>query len=188
MSAATMYTNEYIIASNNSINDNKYNAQKMAKTPSHKLRRMLKPILRMLRQKTAKPAAATIKKSDDDYSAEYDNQKNFSIESAYQHNNCSSECDDNSANEELESRIFSEIDQCSSDAAVYVYNSNDEYELQSVERDQKYVPVHFARTEAGTFFWTTIQRPVDCDLVQPTYCTSAFQQPELQYGDRWVQA
>lgn len=199
--SANMYANEYIIASNNTINENKYNAQKMAKTRSHKLKRMLKPILRMLRQKTnnANTISAPHKQSDDDYSAEYDNKKNFSIESCQQnvsdcydydnyYNSSLEEGDDNSANEELESRIFREIDACPADAAMYVYNSNDEYELQSVERDQKFVPVHFARTEAGTFFWTTIQRPVDMDLVQPTYCTSAFQQPQLQYGDRWVQA
>lgn len=197
-SAATMYANEYIIASNNSINDNKYNAQKMAKSPSHKLKRMLKPILRMLRHKPTSSAAASAalpakQYSDEyDYSAEYDNNKNFSIEScnynSHYCNHSASESDDNSANEELESRIFSEISQCPQDAAIYVYNSNDDYELQSVERNQHFVPVHFARTEAGTFFWTTVQRPVDSDLVQPTYCTSAFQQPELQHGDRWVQA
>lgn len=187
MSAAvTMYTNEYIIASNNAINENKYNAEKMAnssrKTPSHKLKAMLKPILRMLRNN--KSASKTISSGkDDEYTAE--NNKNCSIESA----SLSSDCDDdNSANEELESRIFREINECPVDAACYVYNSNDEYELQSVERDQRYVPVHFARTEAGTFFWTTIQRPCDADLVQPMFCESAFQQPELQYGDRWVQA
>lgn len=195
--SANMYTNEYIVA--NSINDNKYNAQKMAKSRTHKLKRMLKPILRMLRQKNtnASDTQAPKKQSDDDYAAEYDNNKNLSIESCQQYasgydfdyNNCyNSSEDDNSANEELEASIFRQMDACPADAAMYVYNSNDEYELQSVERDQKFVPVHFARTEAGTFFWTTIQRPVDSDLVQPTYCTSAFQQPQLQYGDRWVQA
>lgn len=183
---SAMYTNDYIIASNNCINDNRFNAQKLAaKTPAHKLKSMLKPLLRMLRNKSTK----TIKQSDDDYSAEYDNNRNFSIESSQNMYASSDNCDDdNSANEELESRIFSEMHECSSDAGVYVYNSNDEYELQSVERDQKYVPVHFARTEAGTFFWTTVQRQCDADLVQPMYCQSAFQQPELQFGDRWVQA
>lgn len=185
-----MYANDYIIASNNCINDNRFNAQKLAaKTPAHKLKSMLKPLLRMLRNKSA-GKSATIKQSDDDYAAEYDNNRNFSIESS-QHTFASSDAcydDDNSANEELESRIFNEIHQCSDEAGVYVYNSNDEYELQSVERDQKYVPVHFARTEAGTFFWTTVQRSCDADLAQPMYCQSAFQQPELQFGDRWVQA
>lgn len=189
-----MYNNEYIINSTNSINDNKYNAQKMAKSPSHKLKRMLKPILRMLRQKAAAPVAKQ-HQSYEDYSAEYDNNKNNSIESCTNNNNhhnnqcwSSSECEDNSANEELESRIFREIEQCADNAAVYICNSDAEYEMHSVNAEEKFVPVHFARTEAGTFFWTTVQRPVDQDLFQPMYCESAYQQPELQYGDRWVQA
>lgn len=196
--SSTMSYNEYIIASNNSINDNKYNAQKMAKSPSHKLKRMLKPILRMLRnQKSNNNNNKSNKKTIDDNDYAYDNHKNTSIEngSGCCSSNTSgdnfwglSEVDDNSANEELESRIFREIEQCPVDAAVYVYDDDYTCELQSVERDQKFVPVHFARTEAGTFFWTTMQKPVDYELVQPTYCCSEFQQPELQFGDRWVQA
>lgn len=165
--------NEYIIASNNSINDNKYNTEKMAKSSSYKLKRLLKPILRMLRQKSKKQKTV------------YENQKNASIESCDDY--WASEIDENSANEELESRIFREIDQCHDDAAVYVYE-NDDFEIQPVKRDQRFVPVHFARTDAGTFFWTTMQKPADYDLVQPTYCCSAYQQPQLQFGDRWVQA
>lgn len=167
--------NEYIIASNNSINDNKYNTEKMAKSSSYKIKRILKPILRMLRQKSKKQKTELV----------YDNQKNASVESCDDF--WASEIDDNSANEELESRIFREIDQCQDNAAVYVYE-NDDFEIQPVQRDQRFVPVHFARTEAGTFFWTTMQKPADYDLVQPTYCCSAYQQPQLQFGDRWVQA
>lgn len=167
--------NEYIIASNNSINDNKYNTEKMAKSTSYKIKRILKPILRMLRQKSKKQKTECV----------YDNQKNASVESCDDF--WASEIDDNSANEELESRIFREIDQCQDNAAVYVYE-NDDFEIQPVQRDQRFVPVHFARTEAGTFFWTTMQKPADYDLVQPTYCCSEYQQPQLQFGDRWVQA
>lgn len=192
--SAAIYNNEYIISSTNSINDNKYNAQKMAKSPAHKLKRMLKPILRMLRQKTsALPAATSTKKhhhqSYDDFTAEYDNNRNSSIESTCSMTTSDYDCAaDNSANEELESRIFREIEQCQHDAAVYICNSDSEYELRSVDATEKFVPVHFARTEAGTFFWTTVQRPVDHELVQPVCCHSGYQQPELQYGDRWVQA
>lgn len=192
---SAIYNNEYIISSTNSINDNKYNAQKMAKSPSHKLKRMLKPILRMLRQKTGSLPAKK-HQSYDDYSAEYDNNRNSSIESCtatsnYWSGSSSDDYDcaaDNTANEELESRIFREIEDCQTDAAVYICNSDSEYELRSVNPEEKFVPVHFARTEAGTFFWTTIQRPVDHELVQPIFCHSGYQQPELQYGDRWVQA
>lgn len=182
---SAIYNNEYIISSTNSINDNKYNAQKMAKSPSHKLKRMLKPILRMLRQKTTSSNLSTKKhQSYDDFSAEYDNNRNSSIESASDYD-CAA---DNTANEELESRIFREIEECHNDAAVYICNSDSEYELHAVHPAEKFVPVHFARTEAGTFFWTTVQRPVDHELIQPIYCHSGYQQPEIQFGDRWVQA
>lgn len=178
--------NEYIIASNNSINDNKYNDAKLAKSPSHRIKKILKPILRMLRQKTNKKQSTSASSSksnslvDTSCSCchdEYEQPEDF----------WASEIDENSANEELESRIFREIEQCADDAAVYVYN-NDECELQAVRADQKFVPVHFARTEAGTFFWTTMQKPADYELVQPTYCCSGYQIPQLQCGDRWVQA
>lgn len=179
--------NEYIISSNNSINDNKYNAQKVAKTPSKRIKNILKPLMRMLRHKTNRNNNSSSRQEDIFI---YENHKNSSIESSQCDEDfwSSADCeDDNSANEELESRIFHEIEQCPDDAAVYVYN-NDECEIQPVHRQQQYVPVHFARTEAGTFFWTTMQKPADYDLVQPTYCCSDYQQPQLQYGDRWVQA
>lgn len=169
--------NEY--ACNNSYNDNLYNNQLLAKsaTTTYKLKKILKPLLKMLKNKSTKKQhflQSNLKQVDEFWPVNGDNH-------------CA--CDDNSANEELESRIFSEIEQCNEDAGVYVYN--DELggcELQAVQRDQQFVPVHFARTNAGTFFWTTMTKEVDCDLVQPTYCCSHFQQPEFQYGDRWVQA
>lgn len=172
--------NEYIIASNNSINDNKYNHAKLAKSPSHKIKKILKPILRMLRQKGSSSKKQSASKPAN-------NSVDSFCHEEYEQDFWGCEADDNSANEELESRIFNEIEQCGNDAAVYVYN-NDECELQAVHADQKFVPVHFARTEAGTFFWTTMQKPVDYELVQPTYCCSGYQIPQLQYGDRWVQA
>lgn len=176
---SAMY-NDYIISSNNSINENKYNDAKMAKSPSHKIKKILKPILRMLRQKNSKKSTKTNNSS-------VDSSNSFCHEEYVSQDFWACEIDENSANEELESRIFREIEQCQDDAAVYVYN-NDECEVQAVHAEQKFVPVHFARTEAGTFFWTTMQKPVDYELVQPTYCCSGYQIPQLQYGDRWVQA
>ena len=169
--------NEYV--SNNSYNDNLYNDQLLAKsaTTTYKLKKILKPLLKMLKNKSSSKKnflQSNLKQVDEFWAANAEDH-------------CA--CDDNCANEELESRIFSEIEQCPEDAGVYVYN--DELggcELQAVQRDQQFVPVHFARTNAGTFFWTTMAKEVDCDLVQPTYCCSYFQQPEFQHGDRWVQA
>lgn len=179
-----MYTNECVISSNNSINENKYNMQRMEKsTAAYKIKKILKPLLKMLKNKKAVAKqqqhyfeSNLIKTCDD-----------FDFWQSSPDSACP--CDDNSANEELEARIFQEIEQCEQDAGVYVYNDElGACELKPVERDQQFVPVHFARTNAGTFFWTTMNKDVDCDLVQPTYCCSYFQQPELQCGDRWVQA
>lgn len=176
------YYNDYIIASNNSINENKYNTEKLAKSPSYRIKKILKPILRVLRQKTNKNAKKSNKKVVD-YSMESNNSSQYYYHDEHQQNNdfWSSEIDENFANEELESRIFNEIEQCENDAAIYVYN-NDECELQAVHREQKFIPVHFARTEAGTFFWTTMQKPVyDEDDETTSHCWS-------HCGDRWVQA
>ncbi|XP_059608223.1 enhancer of split m4 protein-like [Phlebotomus argentipes] len=156
-----IHQSDFIIASNNSINDNTYNAKK-AKSAVHRVKKLLKPLLKLLTQ--PKPLGKSCHSHDFDFYAP---------------------CDDNAANEALEARILQEIAQCESDAAVYVYDDGD-CRLQPVSRDQQFVPVHFARTDAGTFFWTTMAKEADCDLIQPTYCCSHFQQPQLQ--DRWVQA
>ncbi|XP_073819387.1 enhancer of split malpha, Bearded family member [Musca autumnalis] len=83
------------------------------------------------------------------------------------------EVEDNAANEKL---------------AVMCEEDDDDLDI--------YVPVRFARTEAGTFFWTTNLQPVtstimpavDEDLVQPAYCYSNYQYPLMQFQDRWAQA
>jgi hypothetical protein len=170
----SLYYNDYIISSNNSINDNKYNAEKAAKSTSRKIKRILKPLLRMLRHN---------KRADKPAKQQY--PQNSSTDS-YEDFWSSSEVDDNSANEELESKIMNEIEQCPDNAAIYVFENNTS-QLQPVFRKQQFVPVHFARTDAGTFFWTTIQRAADSDLLEPSYCCSGYQVPELQ-TDRWVQA
>lgn len=184
----SMCYNDYIIASNNSINENKYNAEKLAKSPSYRIKKILKPILRILRQKSSNNKA-NAKKS------QKTNNKlatvNYSLDSnhcCYDHYECqhqsdqwSEEIDDNFANEELESRIFNEIANCQDDAAIYVYN-DDECEVQAIHRETTFIPVHFARTEAGTFFWTTMQKQQeDDDASESTQCWS-------HCGDRWVQA
>lgn len=181
----SVYYNDYVIASNNSINDNKYNAEKLAKSPSYRIKKILKPILRILRQKSSN----STKKSQSNHSTtnnksmksnSSNNSQSYYFDEYQQQNDFwSSEIDENFANEELESRILNEIAECEDDAAIYVYN-DDECELQAVHRDQTFIPVHFARTEAGTFFWTTMQKPMynaDDDINCWSHC-----------GDRWVQA
>lgn len=170
------YYNDYIIASHNSINENKYNSEKLAKSPSYKIKKILKPILRILRKKNKNSSISSAGSSNNTTKTQQSSLDCFE----YQPDFWSSEIEDNLANEELEARILDDIAHCEDDAAIYVYN-NDECELQAVERHQTFVPVHFARTEAGTFFWTTMQRTVDYE--EPSCC---YNLPHS--GDRWVQA
>lgn len=169
-----LYTNDYLISSNNSINDNKYNTEKMTKSTSYKLKKMLKPLLRLLKNNTNNKKVDSFGDS-------------ASSQCSYTDDCCWSEVDDNAANEELEAKLFNEINNCMDDAAIYVYKDTS-CEIQPVFANQSYVPVHFARTEAGMFFWTTVNRAADSDLIQPKFCSSDYQEPQLQYGDRWVQA
>lgn len=191
-----MCYNDYIIASNNSINENKYNAEKLAKSPTYRIKKILKPILRILRQKST--TTTTNNNSRNTKKSQKSNKKSVAVDYSLDSNHCcydhyecqhqsdhwSEEIDDNFANEELESRILNEIATCQDDAAIYVYN-DDECELQTVHRDTTFIPVHFARTEAGTFFWTTMQKqPMhddDDSNSESTHCWS-------HCGDRWVQA
>ncbi|EFA08877.1 enhancer of split malpha protein [Tribolium castaneum] len=99
------------------------------------------------------------------------------------------EIEDNLANELLENQIFEDIDSCEDFAAVPVYREG-HVEVLPVCRGQRFVPVHFARTDAGTFFWTSMAGP-DCDLNQQgdKNAITYYQQPELQVpAYRWAQA
>lgn len=157
--------NDFIVASNNSINDNKLNAKK-AKSTIHQLKQLLKPIFALIKNKKKNTYRRNVQPE------EYE-----------------SEIDQNNANELLESQIFEEIDNCDDFAAVPVYDDG-HMDLLEVFRGQRYIPVHFARTEAGTFFWTSIIG-ADCD-VSPYGDKNSYtshQTPELQVpSDRWAQA
>lgn len=155
---------EYSMSSINSINENIYNAQKLAKSPKHRLQKIFKPILKMLMQKGRKSNKHICK------------CRNSSLDS-YDY---SSEISDNDSNETLETRILDEIRDCGDDSAMYVYG--DEDRLVPVNKTQTFVPVHFARTDAGTFFWTTFDNKSDFN--------PELQLPQLHLNrfDRWIQA
>lgn len=66
---------------------------------------------------------------------------------------------------------------------------NDSCELENFDFSQitATVPVHFVRTEHGTFFWTaTSDIAADNDLIEPLYCSTNNQLAVMQ--DRWAQA
>ncbi|XP_055598695.1 enhancer of split malpha protein-like [Uranotaenia lowii] len=163
-----MHSYGYNVAhSNNSINENKYNNEKLMKSsPVYKLKKILKPIAALLKSKK--------QQKDQHY---YVPEKQFVPDYEY----------DNSANERLEAQLMAEIAECHANAAIFVYEDN-QVQIQPVQPEEQYVPVHFARTEAGTFFWTTMSREADSDLIQPCQCFSDHQLPQQEFSDRWAQA
>lgn len=187
-----MNFNDYVASSNNSINENNLNAKK-ARSASHQIKKIIKPLLAFLKKNKN-----TYKKSPQpDYFKEDEEQYkddsygcNFNGDvSCYNEDESCSEVDDNLANELLEHEICQEIDTCEYSAAVPVYR-NGHMDIIPVFRGQKYIPVHFAKTEAGTFFWTSMVGP-DCDISPcgDKNATSQCQLPELQVASfRWAQA
>lgn len=151
--------NEYIISTNNSINENKYNSEKMKNSG---LKALLKPLMRIIKKTTKRSPAKT-------------------MDTCY-------EDEQNACNEALERKIYDEMDNCQS-TAFLVNNQDNTFDLVPISREDFYIPVHFARTDAGTFFWTTVSKP-EADFANAqcyTECQTAEQQyPVLQ--DRWVQA
>lgn len=156
----SVYSSDYSMSSINSINENIYNTQKQQRSPKYRLKKIFKTISKMLLQKKKK-ACECKKSSINDY-------------------DYSSEIIDNTSNETLETRIFDEIKDCKEDSAIYIYGNQEDY-LMKVDRQQSFVPVHFARTETGTFFWTTFNNQEYCHQENL---------PQLHFHkfDRWVQA
>jgi hypothetical protein len=192
----SLYYNEYIISSNNSINENTLNDQKFKRSPSYRLKKLLKPLINIIKQSnnekssqsgtTKLTTTKTVCKCKN-YSYDYEDEQMYNEDDyiySYTH-----EIDNNQFNEELESRIIDEIKQCDEDSAIFVYDEDNNCQLTPMNSEEIYVPVHFARTEGGTFFWTTSQR-YDDDLIDSKDCTSNRQLPQQQMNsyDRWVQA
>ncbi|XP_052861065.1 enhancer of split malpha protein-like [Anopheles cruzii] len=179
---ASQIANMVACSSNNSINENRYNTEKLAKASAvYKLKKILKPLVTLLKSKSKHGSAAAKAKRAlpriTSYIDEFD-------------------CDyDNSANERLEQQLISELEQCHQPAAAILVYEDQQLQVVPIEpEDEQYVPVHFARTEAGTFFWTTmpaaasVGRAVDEDLIQPAHCYTEEQYAQPSYADRWAQA
>ncbi|XP_059052701.1 enhancer of split malpha protein-like [Achroia grisella] len=152
--------NEYIIATNNSMNENKYNSEKMKNSG---FKALLKPLMKIIKKTTKRVPAKTCDTC-------YEDEQNLN-------------------NERLERKIYAEVEACQSGAAFLVYNEDSTCDIVPVTPENFYVPVHFARTEAGTFFWTTVSKH-EADFAE-AHCYTECQTPEQQYPimqDRWVQA
>lgn len=185
----SIYYNEYIISSNNSINENTLNDQKFKRSPSYRLKKFIKFLMgKSADTKSLGTTKLTTTKTIckcKNYSYE-DEEEYYSDDYIYSYD---AEIDNNQFNEELESRIIDEIKQCDENSAIYVYDEEENCNLTPVYNEEVYVPVHFARTQEGTFFWTTTQR-IDSDLIDSDDCTSSrhLPAPQCDSYDRWVQA
>nr|AAV59244.1 enhancer of split malpha protein [Drosophila simulans] len=91
---------------------------------------------------------------------------------------------DNLRNTQVEEAYYAEIDENAANEKLAQLAHSQEFEIveeqENEEEEDVYVPVRFARTTAGTFFWTTNLQPVAS--VEPAMCYS------MQFQDRWAQA
>ncbi|XP_037938202.1 enhancer of split malpha protein [Teleopsis dalmanni] len=138
-------------------------------TAMRSLKKLIKPLLRIIKKKQLlKKTLAEVQQQ---------NAYNSSLEDMRKDPVAANAINDNLANEALEQLIYDEIRHCGDNAAVIVQQGQDQHVLP-VDRKQEFIPVHFARTSNGTFFWTStdIQRQRQQEL-------------ELrQHLDRWGQA
>lgn len=152
----------------NELNDNLYNLMSGNKSISKKKRiprtlRPLKSLLRMLKRRTGKYASSRKCQQEampqvEIFSEEIENQNN--------------------SNEALERRLLEELRDAEEGAAITVCLDG-QMTVVPVVPGQCYVPVHFAHTHAGDFYWTTLSM-ADRDLCYKERAFSQHQLPEVQ--------
>ncbi|XP_076293485.1 uncharacterized protein LOC143215319 [Lasioglossum baleicum] len=161
MAATTM---SHVFEYENELNDNLYNLKMSGKSKasSMRLRRALKPILRLLKKKTTGKSGKSKEQKAvpqvEVFTEEVDNQNN--------------------ANEALERRLLAELEDAEEGAAITVCLDG-QMTVVPVVPGQCYVPVHFAHTHAGDFYWTTLSM-ADSDLCYKERAFSQHQTPEMQ--------
>ncbi|SPP89585.1 blast:Enhancer of split malpha protein [Drosophila guanche] len=117
----------------------------------------------------------TIFKKQEKQQQKYRHQHHHSLESL--------ESNENLRNAQVEEAYYAEIDENSANEKLsQMAHHSQEIKIieEETEEDDIYVPVRFARTQAGTFFWTTNLQPIAS--VEPAFCYS------MQFQDRWAQA
>ncbi|XP_037940220.1 enhancer of split malpha protein [Teleopsis dalmanni] len=160
--SAIKFNSSYVTDQAYNFNNQTYTVYKSKVSPSRRLKNMIKPILgRVFKSKAKKPKRSS-------YISSEENESEFDWLSSDM---------DNMANDHLENRLIEEIHQSEEGAAIIVYNEDGTRRLKTFDKEDFYVPVHFARTNAGTFFWTSIQR----ETIEPY-------QIEWNFLDRWAQA
>jgi len=158
--AATM---SHVFECENELNDNLYNLKMSSnnkKTSSaRRVRKMLKPLLRLLKKRSSKIGKCQKAEPQSEvFTEEVDNQ-----------NNC---------NEALEQRLLAGLQDAEEGAAITVCLDG-QMTVVPVVPGQCYVPVHFAHTHAGDFYWTTLSM-ADSDLCYKERAFSQNQLPEMQ--------
>ncbi|XP_067643578.1 enhancer of split malpha protein [Eurosta solidaginis] len=132
------------------------------------VKKLLRPLMRIIKKKQLlQKTLAEVKQQNDYNSSLEDMRKDPAALNAH---------DDNLANEALEQRLHKELQHCAPTAAIIVRQGDSQQILPVQQQQQHYIPVHFARTANGTFFWTSMDMP---------------RQQELQLRqqlDRWGQA
>ncbi|KAH8235252.1 hypothetical protein KR032_011646 [Drosophila birchii] len=130
------------------------------------LKKLVKPLLRLVRRKQL------LRKT----LAEIQNQNAVNASLEDMRRDPAASCD-NTANEELEQRLYSDLRQCPNNVAMIVQPGQQQQAVVPVHPEQTFIPVHFARTSSGTFFWTSAEG-----------ARQHHEQQLRQQFDRWVQA
>ncbi|XP_011312238.1 enhancer of split malpha protein [Fopius arisanus] len=148
----------------NELNDNLYNLKLSADkkmSNAKRLRKLLKPLLRLMKKRSKHTIAKIHQKAEPQqeiFTEEVDNQNN--------------------SNEALEQRLLADLASAEEGAAITVCLDG-QMTVVPVVPGQCYVPVHFAHTSAGDFYWTTLAL-ADSDLCYKECAFSQNQLPEMQ--------
>lgn len=157
-------TISHVFECENELNDNLYNLKLSNKkrSSSQRVKKILKPLLRLIKKSSGKnklnKKTQRAEPQVEIFTEEVDNQNN--------------------ANEALEQRLLADLQDAEEGAAITVCLDG-QMTVVPVVPGQCYVPVHFAHTHAGDFYWTTMSM-ADSDLFYKERAFSQNQLPEMQ--------